>query len=77
MSVLSEVVRTLDAAGVAGWQREIAEALASSLDDDPNASTAKELKSLMGELVGAQAEPKGDVSDDLAAKRAERRAASS
>lgn len=76
MSVLSSVVVALDDAGVSGWQREIAEALASALDDAPNASTAKELKALVLELTGDAAEEKVDVGDDLEAKRAARRAAS-
>lgn len=77
MAVLSAVVAALDAAGVSGWQREIAEALAAALDESPNASTAKELKALVLELTGDAVEVKADVSDDLAAKRAARRAASS
>ena len=78
MSVLSSVRSTLDSASVSGWKREVAEVLAASLDGDaPNASTAKELQALMVELTGSAAgESKGDVSDDLASKRAARRSAS-
>ena len=76
MAVLSAVVQALDAAGVSGWQREIAETLAGSLDgENPNASMAKELKQLMLELTGDAVEKKADVSDDLASKRDERRRA--
>ena len=76
MSVLSSVIEALDSAGVSGWQREIAEALAAALDDAPNASTAKELKALVLELTNG-VEAKADVSDDLASKRAARRIAAS
>jgi hypothetical protein len=59
------------------WQRELAFALAVAMDEQPTASVAKELRALMSELgvSGAISEPKGDVSDDLAAKRAARRSA--
>ena len=79
MSVLSSVRGALDSASVSGWKREVAEVLAAALDGDaPNASTAKELQALMVELTGSAAgESKGDVSDDLASKRAARRTAAS
>lgn len=77
MAVLDSVVQALDAADVDGYLREIAEALAAAMDDSPNASTAKELKALMLDLVGEQAEVKADVGDELASKRAARRAAAS
>jgi len=77
MAVLGSVVAALDGAEVSGYLREIAEALAAAMDDSPNASTAKELKALMLDLVGEQVEPKADVGDELASKRAARRAAAS
>ena len=77
MAVLGSVREALDAARVSGWKRDVAEALAAGLDEAPNASTAKELQVLMTELVGSAAEVKADVSDDLAAQRERRRAASS
>jgi hypothetical protein len=77
MSVLTSVIEALDVAGVAGWRREIVEALASSMDDSPNASTAKELKVLMAELVEGEVVRVGDISDDLTSKREDRRRASS
>jgi hypothetical protein len=77
MSVLTSVVEALDVAGVAGWRREIVEALASSMDESPNASTAKELKVLMAELVEGEVVRVGDISDDLTSKREDRRRASS
>lgn len=77
MAVLASVQAELEAARVTGWKRDVAEALAAGLDESPNASTAKELQVLMVELLGAGAEVKADVSDDLAAQRERRRAASS
>jgi len=77
MSVLSEAASALDLAGVTGWQRELAVSLAGAMDEAPNASTAKELRVLMLELVGERRVEAKDVADDLAAKRAARRAASS
>ena len=73
MSVLGEVAGALDAAGVSGWRREIAESLAAAMDDAPNASTAKELRLLMVELVDGSVEKRATTSDDLASKRAARR----
>lgn len=75
MSVLSEAIVSLEAAGVSGWQREVAESLAKLMDESPNASTSKEFRTLMVELVGSNGEVKADVSDDLAAKRERRRQA--
>lgn len=74
MSVLSEVRAELEGVEMPAWQRELAFALASAMDESPNASTAKELRALMGEF-GSKPVESGDVSDDLAAKRAARRAA--
>lgn len=74
MSVLDAVLSELDAVSIPQWKREVALALATSLDAAPNASTAKELRLLMDE-IGTKPVEAGDVSDDLAAKRAARRAA--
>jgi len=76
VSVLSEVTKTLEGLSCEGWQRELALSLATGMDDAPNASLAKELKALMGELGAAKPERKGDVADELAAKRESRRRAS-
>lgn len=76
MAVLTSVTAALEGVAVPAWRRDIALALASAMDESPNASTAKELRTLMAELVDAPA-VKGDVSDDLASKRAARRAAAS
>lgn len=77
MSVLSEVKSALVGVECPGWQRELALSLASGMDESPNASLAKELKALMSELGAERPAEVGDVADELAARRAERRAASS
>lgn len=74
MAVLDEVKAELDGLVIPGWRREVAFALAKAMDESPNASTAKELRSLM-EDIGVKPVEQGDVSDDLAAKRAARRSA--
>lgn len=76
MSVFSEVSKELKALECAGWQRELALSLAKGMDDAPNASLAKELRFLMDELGSERNVETGDVADELAAKRAERRRAS-
>lgn len=79
MSVLASVTVALDAAGARGYRREIALALAGALDDPDrvNASTAAKLDALMTDLTGAVVRAEVDPGDDLAAKRAARRAAGS
>lgn len=57
------------------WQRQLALTLAGEMDVKPNASIAGQLRAVMDELGVSMAERKGDVSDDLAAKRAARRQA--
>jgi len=76
VTVLSEVEPVLAGLVAEEWQKALVRSLASAMDDAPNASIAKELRLLMAELGASDAKPKGDVSDDLAAKRAARRAAS-
>lgn len=76
MSVLKEVRAALRGVKCTPWERELAVSLAREMDESPNASLAKELRSVMGELAKAKPVEKGDVADDLAAKRAERRRAS-
>lgn len=73
MSVHSEVAAALEDVVCEGWQRELVLSLASGMDESPNASLAKELRSLMAELGAESKQEVGDVSDDLAAKREERR----
>lgn len=75
MSVLREVTKELKAIKCEGWQRALALSLAKAMDESPSASTAKELKLLMGELGSERKVETGDVADELAAKRAERRRA--
>lgn len=79
MSVRDSVSAALAGSPGAEWQRDLALTLAKAMDDSPSASTAKELRAVMSELgvSGADLKPKGDVSDDLAAQRARRRAAAS
>lgn len=75
MSVQASVAKDLDGLELPGWKRDLILALAQAMDDSPSASTAKELRLLMEDVGGVTVEA-GDVSDDLAAKRAARRAAS-
>jgi hypothetical protein len=74
VSVQSSVTAELEGRSVPGWKRELLLTLAEAMDTSPNASIAKELRSLMDD-VGAKPAAVGDVSDDLAAKRAARRSA--
>lgn len=76
MAVLAEVELVLAGLDAAEWQKALARSLAEAMDESPNASIAKELRLLMVELgASADEKPKGDTSDDLASKRAARRAA--
>jgi hypothetical protein len=79
-TVLSTVRTALTNQPVASWQRHLAFALAASMDERPAASTAKELRVLMTEMLGADEAKavtvKVDAVDDIAARRAARRAAS-
>jgi hypothetical protein len=71
MSISSEVDAELAALGHANsWRAEVVRSLALELDEKPNASIARELRAVMIELgSGVSASSKGDVGDDLAAKR--------
>ena len=76
-SILVAVDLELAALGASGWRAETARSLAATLDDEPNASMARELRSLMTEL-GSSAKAavlRGDVGDELAAARVARIAA--
>jgi outer membrane scaffolding protein for murein synthesis (MipA/OmpV family) len=58
------------------WRAELARTLAYQLDDEPNASNARELRALMKEIADESGVVvKGDLSDDLASRRANRIAA--
>ncbi|MBK5238950.1 MAG: hypothetical protein JJE28_07570 [Actinomycetales bacterium] len=74
MPVFADVEAELDRLEVAGWQRSVALALASALDEKANASMASELRSLMGS-VGSKtaAKPVPKVNDDLREQREKRR----
>jgi hypothetical protein len=56
------------------WFAELARTLARSLDDQPNASLARELRSLMKDISdsSALAGAEVDLGDDLARRRADR-----
>lgn len=75
--VLEAVVAELEQLGVSGWRAAAARTLAAELDSEPNASMARELRSLMVDLgsKGGAGEVKGDLGDDLASRRAARIAA--
>ena len=76
-SILAAVDEELAVLGASGWRAETARSLAATLDDEPNASMARELRSLMTEL-GSSAKAavlRGDVGDELAAARVARIAA--
>lgn len=73
MSVLSAITAELDGLSCRAWERESALALAEAMDESPNASLHKELRQLMQDLGASKPVESGDVADDLAAKREERR----
>lgn len=77
MSNLVAVQKALEGEPGQEWQRTLAVTLAAEMDSKPNASIAGQLRAVMDELGVAATEQKGDVSDDLAAKRAARRSAAS
>jgi hypothetical protein len=75
MSLLDAVKDALEGDPGMRWQRELALGMAAELDEKANASLSNSLRALMDDLGVAAVEQKGDVSDDLAAKRAARRSA--
>lgn len=77
MSLLDAVKDALTGDPGMRWQRELALGMAAELDEKANASLSNSLRALMDDLGVAAVEQKGDVSDDLAAKRAARRSAAS
>lgn len=56
------------------WAAQVARALATALDDEPNASMARELRSVMTSLVASSKSVKVDSVDEIAAARRARRA---
>lgn len=77
MSVLSAITSELSGVECSDWERETALALAGQMDESPNASLSKELRQLMQDLGASKPVESGDVADELAAKRAERRRSAS
>lgn len=75
MSLVDAVREALNGDPGMRWQRELALSMAADLDQKQNASMSNALRALMDDLGAADVERKGDVSDDLAAKRAARRQA--
>jgi hypothetical protein len=72
MSLLGQVQARLDELGLEGWERELIEVMARSLEDSPNASMAQTLSKAM-DAAGASAAPASlSPLDELRAKREER-----
>jgi len=73
VSVEAELGKLPDAAQ-SSWFAQLARTLARSLDDQPNASMARELRSLMKDISesSALAGAEVDLGDDLARRRADR-----
>jgi predicted metal-dependent HD superfamily phosphohydrolase len=76
VTVHSSVAADLEGVELPLWKRDLILSLAAAMDESPSASTAKELRLLMEDVVAVSVES-GDRSDDLAAKRAARRSAAS
>lgn len=76
-SIFPGIQAELTVLKVSGWRADLALTLASALDDEPNASMARELRSLMTELgsTAVVSAARSDTGDDLAAARALRIAA--
>lgn len=56
------------------WPAQVARTLAAELDVEPNASMARELRSVMGALMAGSQPAKVDAVDEIAAARRARRA---
>lgn len=56
------------------WPAQVARTLAKALDDEPNASMARELRSVMVMLMGSAKAVDVDAVDEIAAARRARRA---
>lgn len=71
-NAVSEVIESLPESDQDGWQAQLALQLAASLDETPNASMARELRSLMKDIESNAIAVEEDALDkiiDLAAKR--------
>lgn len=78
MSMVDEVTKALQTASGEPWERELALTLAHGLDESPsNASASRELRSLMASLTGTKRAVEVDDVDELAKRRAARRARAS
>lgn len=71
-NAVSEVIGNLPESDKDGWQAQLALQLATSLDETPNASMARELRSVMKDIESNTVAVEEDALDkiiDLAAKR--------
>lgn len=57
------------------WRTELAQTLAAAMDEDPNASMARELRALMREIEEGVPADDSNIEDDLRARREARLAA--
>lgn len=56
------------------WRTTLARKLGAALDEEPNASMARELRALMSDIAEATPVKERSVADELRAKRAARQA---
>ena len=77
LPAVEAVVGALPDVDRSGWRAELALQLARSLDEFPNASMARELRSVMNELQANSLPVEVDDLDELTARREKRRSASS
>lgn len=76
-SILAAVEADIERLSVdvrSSWSAEVARALAEALDEEPNASMARELRSVMTALSAGSKSVKVDSVDEIAAARRARRA---
>lgn len=76
-SILAAVEADIERLSVesrSSWSAEVARALAEALDAEPNASMARELRSVMTSLAAGSKSVKVDSVDEIAAARRARRA---
>lgn len=76
LSAVEAVVATLPQADRNGWRAQLALQLAESLDDQPNASMARELRSVMNEIQSLSVPAEEDDLDKIINLNAKRRSAS-
>lgn len=73
VAVEADILRLSDSSQVS-WEAQVARTLAAELDSEPNASMARELRSVMGALMAVAQPAKVDAVDEIAAARRARRA---